>query len=150
MKRFIANSKKDTTILERREIYNNGTFHGIPDQKIVEKVWGSENSIGFEPYYTVKIMTLTPGQQCSLHSHCKKVESFYLIEGEMVIETVNTKTGNMTISRLTDRFDNITIDVDTPHRFYCPEGQETETIFIEVSTADLDDDNKRYFPSGKK
>ena len=151
MKRFIANSKTDCSELKekRTHFYEeiNKAVEYFPAQ-INEKVWGNEVSIGYEPYYTVKLMTITPGYQCSIHSHSFKTESFYLISGKLTVETINTKTGITTITNLTEGFDNITILPNTPHRFYCADDNEVK--FIEVSTAEYTDDNNRFAPSGPR
>ena len=116
----------------------------------VKKNWGSEESIGLNPYYESKIMTVTPGFHCSIHFHKIKKETFILVEGELIVETINMSNGKMSITHLQNKYDNITIINEVPHRFYCPDGQKENTVFIEVSTEDSADDNYRIFPSGKK
>lgn len=151
MKRFVANSQNDCSeLLEKRPVFNSKINRTIEYEPIKtnKKVWGSELSIGYEPHYTVKVMTVTPGYQCSIHAHLEKTETFYLLKGSLIVETTNTKTGIITITHLTEKFDNITILPNTPHRFYCYDNEEVE--FIEVSTAEYTDDNIRFSPSGPR
>jgi len=114
----------------------------------ISKKWGTELIISREPH-ACKIMTLYPNQQVSLHWHAIKTETFVLIKGELVVELINQK-GERNIITLTTPCSSITIDKNTPHTFYCPDGQENETIFIEASTEDSPDDSYRIYPSGSK
>jgi mannose-6-phosphate isomerase-like protein (cupin superfamily) len=115
---------------------------------ISEKVWGSEELI-FNSNHCVKIMRLKPGYQVSLHWHEQKEETFILYSGHLVIESVN-KLGEHSITTLTKPLESFTLLRNTPHTFYCPVGQEEETVFIEASTKDHADDSYRIFPSSKR
>ena len=112
------------------------------------KEWGTETIICREPH-ACKIMTLKPGQQVSLHWHANKTETFVLIEGGLTVEIVD-QSGKRSIIDLTAPFSSITIDINTPHTFYCPDGQKESTKFIEASTLDSQDDSYRIYPSGPK
>jgi mannose-6-phosphate isomerase-like protein (cupin superfamily) len=113
-----------------------------------EKVWGTERIICREPH-ACKIMTLFPGQQVSLHWHANKVETFILTEGHLTVELVN-QNGQRNTMRLTKPYSSITIKQNTPHTFYCPDGQEGNTVFVEASTTDYPNDSYRIYPSGPK
>lgn len=117
------------------------------DIEIDEKVWGTEFVIGRRPYAT-KVMVLKPGQQCSLHWHSGKQESFVLISGQMIIE-IFSPAGAKSIIKLTEPFSSITLKPNTPHTFYVPDGHGP-AVFIESSTEDCPDDSYRLFPSGPK
>ena len=117
--------------------------------KVVEKLWGKEFIICRAPH-AAKIMVMDPDTQVSLHWHKDKSETFILIEGELVVETINTKTGETIPVNLYSKFSSITLQPNTPHTFYCPEGQIGPTVFIEASTEDRDDDSYRIFPSQGK
>lgn len=125
---------------------NEGVHQSIPRR--VEKDWGSENVL-YNKHHCVKIMTLKSGQQVSMHWHQSKDETFVLISGSLVIETID-KFGQPAIVRLTDQFDSLTLKSNTPHTFYCPSTQGEETVFIEASTTDHPDDSFRIYPSGPK
>lgn len=120
----------------------------ITQIKVVEKEWGTERIIRREPY-ACKVMTLYPDKQVSLHWHCNKKESFLLIEGELIVELVKQE-GKREIIHLTHPYSSITIENNTPHTFYCPDGQEGNTVFIEASTTDSPNDSFRIYPSGTK
>jgi mannose-6-phosphate isomerase-like protein (cupin superfamily) len=117
------------------------------DIEIDEKVWGTEFIIGRKPYAT-KVMTLEPGQQCSLHWHNWKRETFILISGQMTIEILD-RTSKKSVIKLTEPFSSITLEPNTPHTFYVPDGHGP-AVFIESSTEDYPDDSYRLFPSGPK
>ena len=122
-----------------------GCFQFVPKNK--KKVWGNEELV-FNDRHCVKIMTLKPNYKCSLHTHVDKQESFVLILGAMVIETIAADGGKRTIV-LEEQNDTITIEPNVPHRFYIPDYQAGNTIFIECSTNDSSDDSYRIEPSGK-
>lgn len=142
MKHYISGQLRDPEYFQN----NNGTEEIKPE--VVEKEWGTEEII-YNESHCVKIMKLKPGQQVSLHWHQRKDETFILISGQLEILTVD-KAGHTTITRLTDALDSFTLYSNTPHTFYCPEGQEIETVFIEASTMDQPDDSFRIYPSGPK
>jgi mannose-6-phosphate isomerase-like protein (cupin superfamily) len=54
--------------------------------KIVKKVWGSEKWIVNNEHYCGKMMILNTGWRCSLHYHKIKHETFYILEGEVLME----------------------------------------------------------------
>ena len=114
----------------------------------VEKEWGTEIVICHKPY-ACKIMTLFPDKQVSLHWHVEKSETFILIEGHLTIELID-KSGKQITICLTKPYSSISIEKNIPHTFYCPDGQEENTVFIESSTTDSSDDSYRIFPSGPK
>lgn len=116
---------------------------------IVEKEWGQEEHI-HNNYHCVKLMRLKPGYQVSLHWHEIKEETFILISGKLVIETINPKTGQKQITLLTEPLESFTLGKNIPHTFYCTDTQRTETVFIEASTPDNANDSYRIFSSGKR
>ena len=111
-----------------------------------DKKWGAELMVCRRPH-ACKIMILEPDTQVSMHWHEEKSESFVLIEGEMVVETIILATGHKDIVHLKNKFDSITLPPRVPHTFYCPVGQETQTVFIEASSEDNSYDNYRVFSS---
>lgn len=123
-------------------------LQGLFMPEIDNKEWGIETIICREPH-ACKIMKLFPKQQVSLHWHISKTETFVLIKGGLEIEIINQK-GEYSIIHLTTPLSSITIKKNTPHTFYCPEGQIEDTIFIEASTRDFKDDSYRVYPSGPK
>jgi len=55
-------------------------------EKKVEKVWGNEEWIVNTDKYCGKILNLNKGFRCSMHHHKQKDETFYIIEGEVLLE----------------------------------------------------------------
>ena len=111
-------------------------LHGI-----VEKGWGSEEIWASNDLYCGKLMHFKQGARFSMHFHATKDETWYVLSGKFVVETINTK----------DAFVK-TFNLDTgmtwhnppllPHRLICV---EAGTI-IEVSTPDSVEDNYRVMP----
>jgi len=60
--------------------------------KNVEKVWGSEEWIVNNEKYCGKILNLKKGFQSSTHYHKNKHETFYLLEGKVMIELEDKKS----------------------------------------------------------
>lgn len=60
---------------------------GVMSNNIVNKLWGTEEWLvnDSEVGYCFKRMTLKPGCQCSLHYHNIKDETFYIVEGELLL-----------------------------------------------------------------
>ena len=54
--------------------------------KQVKKIWGSEEWIVNTPEYCGKILTLKRGFRCSMHYHKNKDETFFLIDGRILLE----------------------------------------------------------------
>jgi mannose-6-phosphate isomerase-like protein (cupin superfamily) len=114
-----------------------------------DKKWGSELIICRSPH-ACKVMVLEPDTQVSMHWHEEKSETFVLIEGEMIVETIILESGHKDKIILNNKFDSITLPPRVPHTFYCPVGQEEPTVFIEASSEDRSYDNYRIFPSQGK
>ena len=131
------------------------TFHPDGRHSIVpieksDKLWGSEHLIKNDNKYCVKIMTLEPGTQVSLHYHMKKEETFILISGRLTIETTDGSKGTRAYTTLSEIGEALTLKPGTPHTFYTPNDQLGPTVFIEASTQDFTDDSYRIYPSKGK
>jgi mannose-6-phosphate isomerase-like protein (cupin superfamily) len=114
--------------------------------KVEEKKWGKEFIYTLGPEYALKAMTIEPGHQVSMHMHKIKTETFLVVSGVLIVETIEFKTGEKSIHTL-NPYDALTLCPESLHTFYCPEDQLSGTIFIEASTQDSPDDNYRVFPS---
>jgi len=104
----------------------------------VEKVWGSELWMVNNSLYCGKILSLKKGFRCSLHSHHKKDETFYVISGKVRMEAGNN-------IRTMVAGDSVHILPMMKHRFT---GIENSKI-IEISTQHFEDDSYRLEESGK-
>ena len=106
--------------------------------KHVEKVWGYEDWLANNNLYCGKILHINAQHCCSYHYHKLKDETFYILEGHIIMEL----NGN--------RFDMVKGDVirvrpGDKHRFF---GIESSDI-IEISTQHFDSDSYRIIKSDK-
>lgn len=125
------------------------TFQPIPYQtknKRIQKEWGCEYILPSNPAngesYTTKIMEVKPGFQASLHHHLIKHETFVLIQGTMNVELYAPDSTKHTII-LDKPMSSVIVPCGIPHTFSVPAEQEFNTIFIESSSVDREDDNYR-------
>lgn len=117
----------------------------------VSKKWGYELWIENNSNYCGKHLHVIPYKQCSVHYHKLKKETFYVIEGELIIEYSKSldkaNWDNMininTI--LLSKGESFTIEPLIAHRFYS--GSKSSCDFIEISTHHDDDDSFRIIES---
>ena len=105
--------------------------------KCVEKVWGSEEWIVNTPAYCGKFLQLKKGKRCSLHYHKNKDETFYILNGRVLMEIDNK-------DNIMKKGDVKHITPMTLHRF---SGLECSVI-IEFSTHHEESDSYRQEESG--
>jgi mannose-6-phosphate isomerase-like protein (cupin superfamily) len=118
---------------------------------IVNKLWGYEIWIENNDKYCGKHLHIVPGKKCSVHYHKNKKETFYVINGELLIEysdhtdlySWQNMLGIKTI--LLEKGDSFTIEPNTPHRFYTTASYPCD--FIEISTHHDDNDSYRLIES---
>lgn len=116
-------------------------------QNIVMKTWGYELWIENNNLYCGKHLHVLPEKWCSVHYHKDKKETFYVIDGELLvqlwyncdIDSFNEVRGFTNI--ILTRGQSITIDTMTPHRF--TSSLDYPCDFIEISTHHEDDDSYR-------
>jgi len=143
-------------------------FRNIHPVKI-EKKWGHElcvvtkHPVDGPAGYSGKILTLDYGWQCSIHYHVHKTETFFVLEGKLVLELYDLKASfvktapprnpsmddvRLAISTVLEPGQGMTLDPLTPHRFW------TVTLdgckFVEFSTPDDPSDSYRITTSGPK
>ena len=110
--------------------------------KVVNKEWGYEIWLAnnLDENYCGKILYIKPGHSSSLHYHAEKHETFYILEGGLRVETINTETTekNMTVLK---EGDTMEIPRFLPHRLI-PAGQKP-VKFVEISTFHRDSDSYR-------
>ncbi|MCH7568675.1 MAG: cupin domain-containing protein [Nanoarchaeota archaeon] len=97
--------------------------------KKVNKVWGSEEWIVNNNLYCGKILNLSKGFRCSFHYHKSKHETFYILEGKVLLELEDNKV-------IMNPGDIQIIEPNQKHRFT---GLENSKI-IEFSTHHEDSD----------
>lgn len=107
----------------------------------VKKGWGNELIWATNELYCGKLMRFNTGAKFSMHFHSKKDESWYVLNGKFVVETINTSNASVHKTTLNegDTWRNLPLQ---PHRLICIE----EGTIIEVSTADSVEDNYRVMP----
>ena len=106
--------------------------------KKVKKVWGSEEWIVNNEKYCGKILNLNKGYRSSLHHHKNKHETFYILDGKVILELEN-------ISKLMHVGDIQALEPGTKHRFTPLENSK----IIEFSTHHEDSDTYRDTESEK-
>ena len=101
---------------------------------IIEKPWGKEEIFVNNDFYVVKRLTMNASCKCSLQYHKQKTETIYVLQGPLFLhhnynihdlEVIQCNTGEV-----------FTIFPGTIHRM---EAKETNAIYLECSTPQLDD-----------
>ena len=110
------------------------------------KLWGHELWIENNTEYCGKLLHVIPDKQCSVHYHKLKKETFYVIDGSLIIEYSDTlikdkweKMEDIKICQL-NKGEAFTIDRNIAHRFYT--ANDSSCDFIEISTHH--DENESY------
>ena len=111
-------------------------LHGI-----VQKGWGHENIWVSNDKYCGKIMHFNDGAKFSMHFHSAKMESWYVLSGEFIVEYICTKDAKIYQEEL-HQGDTWHNDPLLPHRLICVK----EGDILEVSTPDSVEDNYRVLP----
>ena len=102
--------------------------------KVIEKPWGKEEILEVNDNYVVKRLTMNAGCKCSLQYHNEKMETIYVLKGPLY---VHTNHGSVSINEnMIFSGEYITITAGTVHRM---EAKETEAVYLECSTPQLDD-----------
>lgn len=109
---------------------------------IVVKGWGREVIFANEDEYCGKLLEFNQGGKFSMHFHRDKKETWYVLEGQICLKTINTKTSKAG-SRLLNAGDVWTNFPCEPHQVECLSNGCT---IIEVSTQDSIEDNYRIAP----
>ena len=91
--------------------------------------------------YCGKILYINEGYKGSMHFHANKHETFYILEGKLKIETLNTETAEKTVYIL-EEGDTFVLDRLKPHQLIAHEG---DVKFLEISTFHEDSDSYRVW-----
>jgi D-lyxose ketol-isomerase len=113
--------------------------------KQVKKVWGREIWLTNNDDYCAKYLELKPGYKCSLHCHPIKHETFFVLEGTVILITTVSDTWPRRIHILGPG-DNFDITPNLYHSFQTLAGDRA--IILEVSTKHDDLDVVRLEESG--
>ncbi len=112
--------------------------------EIHEKVWGRELWIVNIELYCGKILEVNQGFRCSMHKHRKKDETFYVLEGHILLERQDQQFELNEGPVALGPGSVIHISRNTLHRF----GGITDARIVEISTQHFEDDSYRTEPSG--
>ena len=107
------------------------------EHKVIPKVWGHEEVIANRDYCGKKLV-LNKGFRCSMHHHKLKDETFYILNGKVLLEIGMQKSIMLP-------GDSMLIKPGQKHRFTGLEDSE----IIEFSTHHEDADSYRDELSGK-
>lgn len=110
--------------------------------KIVEKKWGREIWVHNCEEYCGKILEIKKDHSFSLHYHISKKETFYVLEGKMILKYVDPDKGEHKNIELKVG-DIIEVPRGAPHQIICLENGK----IAEFSTTHSDEDSYRIFPS---
>lgn len=123
---------------------------------VEQKTWGHEEIHENNNKYAFKTLWFKPNSHCSLHAHKSKKETFLLLDGSCIIETVKGKIKSgkpkdlkyekKEIHFLNTLKDKLTIEPETFHKVITQEG----CVLLEVSTTDSAEDNYRAEPTLKE
>jgi mannose-6-phosphate isomerase len=97
----------------------------------VTRPWGSFTQFTHNEPTTVKIITVSPGQQLSLQYHTKRSEFWRILAGKPLItideSTIEAKVG-----------DEFTVPLQSKHRI-AAQGEEVQILEVSFGTFDEDD-----------
>jgi len=101
--------------------------------RIIEKPWGREEVIEINDRYMVKKLTMNKGHRCSIQYHNKKIETIYVLSGELRIYYGSEK--KKLESKIFKASETITIVPKVIHRMEAVE----DSVYLEASTPEMDD-----------
>ena len=97
--------------------------------KLIKKPWGSEELLELNKKYCLKKLFMKKGHRCSLQYHRKKVETIYVLKGNLTIELNKKKI-------LLKPNQSITISNRQIHRM---SANKTDVLYLESSSPELKD-----------
>jgi len=109
---------------------------------LVEKGWGYEEIFASNAMYCGKFLCFNENSQFSMHFHADKHETWYVLEGEFIVEWIDRVDASVK-SKVLKQGDTWENEPLLPHRLRCG---ATKGKIVEVSTADSTHDNYRVFP----
>lgn len=101
--------------------------------KIIEKPWGKEEILEINNKYMLKRLTMLENCRCSLQYHNKKLETIYVLSGELRI--IKGKSKDSLTSDIYKAGSTVTIEPLLIHRMEAVK----ESVYLETSTPETDD-----------
>lgn len=116
-------------------------YTGIPHE--VSKPWGKETWLANneEENYCSKILHIDANEKTSMHFHVEKHETFYVWQGTLIVQLLDTKTCNVECVTV-EKGQTLEIDRLKPHQLKAHHG---DVILIETSTYHRDSDSYRVW-----
>lgn len=110
------------------------------------KVWGTTEALQVTPLFELHRLVIKPWHRCSMHMHRHKVNTFYVVSGELFIDTqldrVFTKDSVEHHKMLPDSFYTILPGVKHQFRTQGLECVALEMYFCEPLSEDIVRDNE--------
>jgi mannose-6-phosphate isomerase-like protein (cupin superfamily) len=106
--------------------------------KTVPKGWGEEVWVVNNDKYCGKILNFKAGAKFSDHFHVKKTETFFVVEGELSIKTIDLENAEQRV-QIIKTGDVVDIPPLCPHQITAI----TDSRIIEFSTTHFDNDSYR-------
>jgi|TARA_R100000963_G_C4608317_1_gene79583 quercetin dioxygenase-like cupin family protein len=109
--------------------------------KTVKKTWGKEEWLVNDKTnnYCGKILTIKPNKATSMHFHSNKHETFYVLEGELELDIIDTDTNERSVIYL-EKGNTYVMERNTPHKLGAS-GKKVK--LVEFSTFHEDTDSYR-------
>lgn len=111
--------------------------------KVIDKGWGREIIFASNKFYCGKMLCFDKaGAKCSMHYHAMKMETWMVTNGSFKVWFVDTNNAVLYTEELKsgDVWHN---NAFFPHQL---EAMEDDSVIVEVSTADMPEDNYRILP----
>lgn len=104
----------------------------------VDRGWGFEIWVENLPEYCGKLLDLEKGKRCSMHFHMKKLETMFLVEGQVDIKFIDPDTGKPYVVSL-EKGDAVRIPRGQVHQIIA----NKPSSLIEFSTTHEEEDSYR-------
>ena len=119
----------------------------INKPKYVEKDWGSETwfANNLEHNYCGKILEIKKGYSTSMHFHINKHEVFYILEGILEVNWIDTESAEEHIIYVPQGM-SMEMPQGVPHSLIA---SEIDVKLIEASTFHRDEDSYRLWKTNK-
>ena len=119
----------------------------INKPKYVKKDWGSETwfANNLEYNYCGKVLEIKKGQGTSMHFHVDKHEVFYVLEGTLKVDWIDTGSGEIFAVHVA-KGESMEMSQGVPHSLVA---EKTDVKLIEASTFHRDSDSYRLWKINK-
>ena len=120
-----------------KELFVSKTFQ----PKEVSKDWGYELWLvnNEEEDYCGKILYIKEGCSTSMHFHSIKHETFYILQGTLRVDAIDTVSSEVDIHSVSEG-ESFVVERNCPHKLIAQDGP---VKFIEISTFHKDSDSYR-------